>query len=161
MLVGRTKFCEKGVFSCNIENDKKERVYIFSTHLQHSEECDFPTDEEKVARMRQMELIQKKVDAVKDRGLVVLTGDMNCDDAEFDRSIWKNSKRVRFLDSKTWGGDQFCAELVKKRISGPLNLDYTCIADGPFQGDIQTTLIKTGFSGAEFRKEAFSDHEAL
>lgn len=111
--------------------------------------------------MKEMELIQKKVDAVKDRGLVVLTGDMNCDDAEFDRSIWKNSKRVRFLDAKTWGGDQFCAELVKKRISGPLNLDYTCIAEGPHQGDIQTTLIKTGFSGAEFRKEALSDHEGL
>jgi hypothetical protein len=45
MLIGRTKNAEKGVFSFDLPF-----ATIFSTHLQHSEECAYPTDEEVLAR---------------------------------------------------------------------------------------------------------------
>lgn len=155
-LVGRTKNAAKGVFSFDLEDFAR----VFSTHLQHSEEPEFPTLEEVEARRRQMEIIVGQVNLVRDR-CVVVTGDLNLDDQEYNSSSW----HARFqkgdeFHGKTWDGDAFCAQMVEKRISGPLNLDHTMVASGTARA-IHTSLVETGYEAARFKAEALSDHAGL
>lgn len=156
-LVGRTKNAAKGVFAFDLESQGNEFARIYTTHLQHSEEPEFPTEEEVEARKRQMEIIVDKVDAVRDRCIVV-TGDLNLDDAEYRASSWhqKFQKGDDFV-GKTWGGDAFCAQMVGKRISAPLNLDHTMVMNG----GIRTSLVQTGYDAVHFKEEALSDHSGL
>lgn len=161
-LVGRTKNAAKGVFAFDLASDGKSFARVFATHLQHSEEPEFPTEEEIEGRVRQMEIIMAQVNQVRDL-CVVVTGDLNLDDEEYFNSAWSH----RFLkgdefEGKTWGGDAFCAKLAdpNKRISNPLNLDHTMVLKGTAQ-NIRTTVIETGFDGAQFRKDALSDHKGL
>lgn len=156
-LVGRTKNAAKGVFAFDLESQGEEFARIYSTHLQHSEEPEFPTIEEIQARKRQMEIIVNKVDAVRER-CVVITGDLNLDDGEYRASFWHQrfQKGDDFI-GKTWGGDAFCASLVGKRISAPLNLDHTMVLNGI----IRTSLVETGYEATHFKQEALSDHTGL
>ena len=104
----------------------------------------------------------QKVNSVRDR-CVILTGDLNLDDEEYQASDWKNGfiKGDQFKDHFTWGGDQFCATLVgDKKVSGPLNLDHTMYKKETAQS-IETTLVKTGYEPSRFKLEALSDHEGL
>ncbi len=155
-LVGRTKNAAKGVFSFDLENFAR----VYSTHLQHSEEPEFPTLEEVEARRRQMEIIVGKVNQVRDR-CVVVTGDLNLDDQEYNNSSWhaRFQKGDEFT-GKTWDGDAFCAQMVEKRISGPLNLDHTMVASGTAHA-ISTSLVETGYEAARFKADALSDHAGL
>ena len=155
-LVGRTKNAAKGVFSFDLEDFAR----VYSTHLQHSEEPEFPTLEEVEARRRQMEIIVGKVNQVRDR-CVVVTGDLNLDDQEYNSSSWhaRFQKGDEFR-GKTWDGDAFCAQMVEKRISGPLNLDHTMVASGTAHA-IFTTLVETDYEAARFKADALSDHSAL
>lgn len=155
MLVGRTKNSEKGVFSFDLSDHGAVFATIFSTHLQHSEECEFPTKEEVVARKQEMEMIMGKVDQIKDRCLI-LTGDLNLDEKEFENSAW-SSTFLRERTMPTWLGDQFCAQLVGKRPSGPLLYDYALVRNGT----VETQLVKTGYDPTKFKQEALSDHEGL
>jgi endonuclease/exonuclease/phosphatase family metal-dependent hydrolase len=158
MLVGRTKLSEKGVFSIQIYGKK---VKIYATHLQHSEQPQHPTQEEIEARKAEMDLIIKKVD--QDSGNVIVTGDLNLDNAEYFTSSWKGNFQDVFFDengSRTWGGDAFCAKMVKKRDSAPLNLDYTLITkDSEIKA--KTSLIETGYDDTTFIIDALSDHRGL
>ncbi len=161
-LVGRTKFAEKGVFAFDLQSDGKSFARIHATHLQHSEECVYPTEEEKGAREKQLALILKNAKGVKGKGIIV-TGDLNLDDDEWNSSAWKTrfKKGNGYQDpDRTWGGDDFCARLVGKRISPPLNLDHTMIMSGTAQA-IHTTLVETNFNAERLRKEALSDHAGL
>ncbi|MBS0625669.1 MAG: hypothetical protein JSS32_06430 [Verrucomicrobia bacterium] len=153
-LVGRTKAAAKGVFSF----DLGDAARIFTTHLQHSEEPQFPTPDEVKARKQQMEIIVKKVDQIKDR-CVVVTGDLNLDDDEYQASFWKDRfVKGKEYDEFTWGGDESCALLVgNKRVSKPLNLDHTMILKGSAQS-IRTKLIETDYDPKIFKKSARSDH---
>lgn len=160
MLVGRTKNSEKGVFSFNLQAKQKE-VKIYATHLQHSEEPKYPIKEEVQARKEEMDLIMEKVN--QDTGNVIVIGDLNLDDGEYARSSW--SEFFQPLSSnetstKTWGGDEFCAEMVGKRVSGPLNLDYTLITK---KSDLNSTtsLVATGYDDTTLTTSALSDHRGL
>lgn len=162
ILVGRTKNAAKGVFAFDLESQGKNFARIYSTHLQHSEEPQFPTAEEVEARKRQMQIIVDKVNAVRDRCIVV-TGDLNLDDDEYNTSSWQNrfQKGNSFgAFGKTWGGDEFCACMVGKRISEPLNLDHTMVVKGTARA-ISTSLVQTGYNPAHFKAGALSDHEGL
>ncbi len=161
-LVGRTKAAAKGVFAFDLESQGEHFVRVHSTHLQHSEEPEFPTVEEVEARRIQMQIIIDKVNGVRDR-CAILTGDLNLDDEEYKRCFWQHLfERMDFGDSdKTWGGDAFCSSIVERLlISGPLNLDYTLITPGTAH-PVENSLVITGFDGTEFKKEALSDHAGL
>lgn len=160
-LVGRTKNAAKGIFSFDLESQGELFARIHSTHLQHSEAPEFPTEEERVARARQMEILAARVNAVRDR-CIVATGDLNLDDEEYESSSWAGyfQKKNCFFGRKTWGGDAFCAELMGKQVSGPLNLDHTMLAKGTARS-IFTMLVSTGYNPTALREEALSDHAGL
>lgn len=159
-LIGWTKKASKGVFSFDVESQGQTFARIYATHLQHSEEPAFPTSEEKEARRKQMQIIADKVSKVRDRCILV-TGDLNLDDAEYNASSWKDlfQKGDEFVD-KTWAGDAFCAKMAGKRQAGPLNLDHTMLAKDTARS-IQTWLIRTGYNPEIFSPHALSDHEGL
>ena len=159
MLVGRTKMSEKGVFSFDIQIEEK-KIKVYATHLQHSEQPQYPTPEEIKAREAEMALIIKKVD--QNSGNAIVTGDLNLDRTEYVHSSWKGIFQDVFFDengSRTWGGAEFCAKMVGKRESGPLNLDYTLIK-GP-EISAKTSLIETGYDDTTFTIDALSDHRGL
>jgi endonuclease/exonuclease/phosphatase family metal-dependent hydrolase len=161
-LVGRTKYAAKGVFAFDLESRGEHFARVYSTHLQHSEEPAFPTSEEVEARKRQMQIILDKVNTVRDRCLVV-TGDLNLDDDEYRASSWchrfQKGDLFGALD-KTWGGDEFCARMVGKQVSGPLNLDHTMVVNGTVRS-ISTSLVETGYDPTTFKEGALSDHAGL
>lgn len=162
MLVGRTKLAAKGVFAFDIVSEGKSFARIFATHLQHSEQPEFATPAEVEARRLQMELIMEKISTVRDR-CIVLTGDLNLDDTERNRAFWRDSFDQGTVDDqgqKTWGGDEFCALMTGKQVSGPLNLDYTMVLNDTAKA-ISSTLISTGFDPALFQPEALSDHTGI
>lgn len=160
MLVGRTKMAAKGVFAFDLESRGECFARVYSTHLQHSEEPQFPTPEEIEARRQQMQIIVDKVNAVRDRCIVV-TGDLNLDDDEYGASSWQHLfQKGDLFSNKTWGGDAFCARMVGKRISGPLNLDHTMVVHGTARS-IRTALVQTGYDPAIFQGGALSDHGGL
>lgn len=161
-LVGRTKNAAKGVFSFNLMSRGEHFARIYSTHLQHSEEPQFPTAEEVEARRKQMQIVVGKVNTIRDR-CVVVTGDLNLDDEEYRNSSWQArfQKGDQFGDGlKTWGGDEFCARLVDKRVSGSLNLDHTMVLNGTARA-IETSLVETGYDPAVFKEGVLSDHGGL
>jgi hypothetical protein len=155
-LDGRAKNCEKGIFSFDIKNCAR----IFATHLQHSEICAEPTSSEVKARQSEMEIMMELIDKPgRTKGRVVV-GDLNMEEDEFDVA-WKD----RFLKTdnfteKTWGGDGYCAALMGKKASIPLNLDHNMVVKGTAQG-IYTFLIPTGFDGNVLSRDALSDHQGL
>jgi endonuclease/exonuclease/phosphatase family metal-dependent hydrolase len=161
-LVGRTKYAAKGVFAFDLQSQGKSFARVHATHLQQSEEPAFPTQEEIEGRKKQMEIIVDKIQKIKDKCIIV-TGDLNLDDQEYQQSFWQKSFQIdqSFKDNKkTWGGDGFCAQMVGKKISGPLNLDHTITLNGTAYA-IKTTLLPTGFEGTSFKEEALSDHEGI
>ncbi len=160
MLVGRTKISEKGVFSFDVQAEGK-KIKIYATHLQHSEQPQYPTEEEIKARKKEMELIIEKVN--QETGNVIVTGDLNLDNAEYATSSWVETFQDISFDenaSRTWGGDEFCAKMVGKRDSGPLNLDYTLITKKS-EINSRTSLIETDYNDTMFTREALSDHRGL
>jgi endonuclease/exonuclease/phosphatase family metal-dependent hydrolase len=161
-LVGRTKSAAKGVFAFDLHSDGEGFARVYATHLQHSEECMYPTREEEGGRAAQMQIVVDGVRAGSDTCTVV-TGDLNLDDDEYRASPWRHlfQKGDRYQDpSRTWGGDAFCANLVGKRVSGPLNLDHTMLVAGTGRG-IETSLVDPGYNAWRFTAGALSDHGAL
>jgi exonuclease III len=157
MLVGRTKKSEKGVFSFEVGRF----ATIFTTHLQNSEEPEFPTQEEVTARQQEMKLLMEKVHRVAASHAVIVTGDLNLDLNEYHESAWSaDFKRSDGL-TDTWGGDQFCATLVgRPRYSKSMTLDYTLLKNGTGK-QIVTTQVPTDFIASQFTTKALSDHDGL
>jgi endonuclease/exonuclease/phosphatase family metal-dependent hydrolase len=162
-LVGRTKYTSKGVFAFDLASEGKSFARIFATHLQHSEEPAFATSEEIEARRKQMQIIIDKMNGIRDR-CVVLTGDLNLDDKEKDKSFWRgrfSEETLYYSSEKTWGGDEFSVKLVgDKRVSEALNLDHTLLLKGSGRA-LETFLISTGFDLAVLDPKALSDHAGL
>ncbi|MCH9614087.1 MAG: hypothetical protein SP1CHLAM54_10970 [Chlamydiia bacterium] len=161
-LVGRTKNCTKGVLEFDLTSNGDAFSRVYSTHLQHAELPEFSTDEEVRARAAQMDIIISRVNGVRDRCIIV-TGDLNLDDAEYASSNWAHRFEKAPEDDRprrTWGGDQFCAELMEKRVSGPLNLDHTMALRGTV-ARLETTLLATGYDQTVYTPNALSDHEGL
>lgn len=160
MLVGRTQFSEKGIFSFGVGTPDQPKARIFTTHLQHSEEVDFETDQEINARKEEMDLVMGEISKIRGQ-TVILTGDLNLDDEEYEESLWHNQFEKKVTSSKkTWGGDAFCAGLVEKRPSPPLNLDHTLLLKDS-GARIETRILPTGFQGDQFKPAALSDHSGL
>lgn len=158
-LVGRTKFCNKGVFSFDLLSQGRPFARIFSTHLQHSELPEFPTSEEVEAREAQMRIIVDKISRVRDRCLIV-TGDLNLDEQEYQAAKWRSSFVRGNPIVGTWGGDAFCANLEGKPVSKALTLDYTLAWQGTVEA-VVNSLVETGYSATEYRKDALSDHSGI
>lgn len=161
-LVGRTKNAAKGVFAFDLQSKGKNFARLHATHLQHSEECSCSTEEEVTARRKQMDIVVNKIDRVRGK-CVVLTGDLNLDDHEYNASTWKDrfQKGDLYRDpDRTWGGNAFCARIAGYRVSQGLNLDHTMVVAGTARS-IQTSLVKTGFDPEKYQREALSDHAGL
>ena len=161
-LVGRTKSAAKGLFAFDLESDGAVFARVIATHLQHSEECMYPTREEQAARAAQMQIIMERI-ADRPALCTVVAGDLNLDDEEYRASPWRPHfhKGDRYHDPRrTWGGDAFCARLVGKRVSGALNLDHIMLVAGSGRG-IETFLVDPGYDAERFRPGALSDHGAL
>lgn len=160
-LLGAAKYSEKGVFAFDLESQGQSFARIYSTHLQHSEEPQRPTAVEFDVRKKQMQIVVDKMNGIRDR-CIVLTGDLNLDDDEFQAYSWQHRfhKEDHFNGMKTWGGDRFCSTLVGRPPSGPVNLDHTMVVRGTARS-IRTTLLETGFDGTVFKASALSDHEGL
>lgn len=161
-LVGRTKSANKGVFAFDVQSAGETFARVYCTHLQHSEECMYATPEERAGRAAQMQIVLERVARGWGR-CVVVTGDLNLDDEEYHGSSWRDrfEKGDDYRDPRrTWGGDAFCATMVGKRVSLPLNLDHTMLLRGTGRG-IRTSLIEVGYDASRFRTEALSDHAAL
>lgn len=129
--------------------------------LQHSEEPQYATDEEVQARKEEMDLIMEKVD--QEIGNVIVAGDLNLDNKEYAQSSWvEKFQEISFSENnaKTWGGDAFCADMVGKRASAPLNLDYTLITKKSALNG-KTALITTAYNNTIFTINALSDHRGL
>lgn len=160
-LDGRAKFCKKGIFSFDIKNQDERIARIFSTHLQHSEIPDRPTSEEKMARVKEMDLLLGQCEG--EGTSVIVTGDFNLDDNELEESEWKGRFNRGHIEREgsTWGGDQFCAGLVGKKASLPSNLDHTMIFINNSESTVSTSFVETGFNGEKFNCTALSDHKGL
>jgi hypothetical protein len=155
-LDGRAKNCGKGIFAFDID----KRARIFATHLQHSEIPARPTSGEVKARLDEMNIMMKLVDKEGPKGRVVV-GDLNLDDEEFNKADWSNRfDKGASLPEKTWGGDEYCAKLMNKEVSGPLNLDYNMIVKGT-AASIQTSLVPTGYNAKVISEDSLSDHKGL
>ncbi len=152
-LIGRTKFASKGVFSVNVG-----WMRLFATHLQHSEIPAQPTRAEKTARAVQMLMILREMRYTPES---LLTGDLNLDSAEYRQAQWSSSfKGVVHFDPPTWGGDQFCARLMKKPVSGPCNLDYTVLFRTAW-ATLTTQQQTVAFDPRTYSDSALSDHNGL
>jgi hypothetical protein len=160
-LFGISKYASKGVFAFDLESQGEHFARIFSTHLQHSEEATFPRVEEVEARQTQMRIIIDKIQAIREKCLVAITGDLNIDDTEYRQSSWQALfQKGDQLALHTWGGNAFCAQLTGRRVSGPRNLDHTMVLRGTAHS-IQTSLVEAGFDPAVFKGSALSDHNGL
>lgn len=157
MKVGRTKLSEKGIFSFDTPQTR-----IYTTHLQHSEIPSSPTREEYKARKAQVDILVKKVTEHREifpNILQVVTGDLNVDEKEFEAILashfyWERTKE------KSWGGDRFCSELMKKNISYPLNLDYTLLVKNTL-AEIESRSIDAEYTPNLYRESDLSDHNGL
>ena len=166
-LTGRAQFSEKGFLSFDMKSrgEKVSFATVISTHLQHSEIPAEPEDSEKIARSLQMNKIAKQIEKKIAEGRnVIFTGDLNQEEKELNSFL--DSHQISWLHrdasvqgKATWGGDQWCAELMSKPSSGSLVLDYTLIAGKA--SAISTKIIGTGYSGLQFRRDATSDHDLL
>jgi hypothetical protein len=165
-LTGRSQFSEKGLLSFAIrsQGDKKPFTTVVSTHLQHSEIPDMPDVEERISRVKQMEKVVNKIQEKLGQGSVIFTGDLNQNEEELKAFFYRH--RIDWLrrDASikgvaTWGGDEWCANLMKRPPSGPQVLDYTFVAGNGT--DIKTKIFDVGYCGSEFRPEAASDHNLL
>ncbi len=156
-LVGRTKNTGKGVCSFNILSREHGTMHFFLTHLQHSEECEFPTTEEVSARNHQMEALLNKINTAHSHRAVV-TGDLNLDEYEMHAAAWNTLfSRGVFPNKKTWGGDEFGAKLVGKKGSSARTYDYTMVYN-PSDLTLTSSYIETGYDPKNFKQEALSDH---
>ncbi len=152
-LVGRTKFASKGIFSVNMG-----QMRLFATHLQHSEIPSQPTRAEKTARAVQMQLI---ITQMRYSPRSILTGDFNLGGTEYQKSEWRSHfKGEVHFTSPTWGGDQLCARMMEKPVSGACNLDYTVLSRTA-QATLITQQKTVGFDSSIYSPSALSDHNGL
>lgn len=160
-LDSRTKNAEKGILSFTVPlRDRK--LTVLTSHLQHSEKPQFPTEAEKSCRRLQLARIAALANQALDRReAVVLTGDLNLEPQELlAEGREDHLDREQVSDEPTWGGDRWCAATQDKTGSNPLILDYT-LGWKRSVARIETTLTQTGFQGDIFRPEATSDHRGL
>ncbi|MDX8431548.1 MAG: endonuclease/exonuclease/phosphatase family protein [Candidatus Algichlamydia australiensis] len=119
-LAGRTKdHCIKGTFFGELASEGEIFARVGFTHPQHSEEPQFPDEEELTGRAAQMRtLFNHAVHKVEQLPTLIM-GDFNCDDEEFDKyDYWFEKFETQRewvkdgVKQYTWLGDQLCVEYV-------------------------------------------------
>ncbi len=164
-VTGRAQFSEKGFLSFAIRSHGEKSAFakIVSTHLQHSEIPANPEESEQIARAMEMNKIVKHIKE-SEASVLIFTGDLNQSEKEinsfFSRYQIDWLKRDMSVQGQaTWGGDQWCSDLMGKPSSGPEVLDYTFVAGKT--ASISTRIIPAGYDGMQFRPDAKSDHDLL
>ncbi len=160
-LDSRTKNAEKGILSFTVPLNQR-KLTVLTSHLQHSEKPQFPTEAERRCRRLQLARIADLADrALARQEAVVLTGDLNLEPQELlseGRDAHLQPEQVS--REPTWGGDRWCAATQDKEGSDALILDYT-LGWKRSVARIETTLTETNFRGEVFRPQATSDHRGL
>ena len=187
-LVGSAKYAEKGFLTVTVQDAKGPIFTTIHTHLQHSDQPSYPTQEEKLARKQALSMIFDRM-FLDDLENVVLAGDLNLDDEELASSHPESYAKLQKTTSydlpedeetTTWLGDQWYVEhgnqentfsffsagdrQRQRKISKGLNLDHIAMkihqnTSGP---SIQSThLKKTGYKPHEISRASLSDHMIL
>lgn len=177
-LIGTTKYSAKSIVGFTIQSEEKDVARILTSHAQHAEEPEFPTEDEIAANRKQMEIIKEKVRIVADKNLaVIISGDLNVcrKNLEVVPGITLvdstptniDSSTLTFLDGNkksmipTWDGDDSCApRFYGKKISKALELDYTLALENRVQS-IVTTIGETHYDRTKVTLDALSDHRPL
>lgn len=187
ILVGNAKYSEKGFLIVKMEDRQGPIATMILSHLQHSNEPNFPTIEEEAARKRELDLILKQIDFTTDEH-VILAGDLNLDDEEFLRiepRYYSRFKKTRDYtsvfdeESKTWLGDQWYVEygnrdftcsfisasgIRKRQVSEGMNLDHVLVKipkEESLRPEIHTILKSTGYNPQKLSRASLSDHMIL
>lgn len=165
-LSGRARWSEKGFLSFDLA---ETNTTIVSTHMQHSEIPDKPTDDEVTMRKAEIKKICTHInEKIKQNRNVVFVGDFNEGEEELNAALksyphegsWLREKDVE--GKPTWGGDKWCATMMKKQVSGPSVMDFAFLAvPNKSKARIKTELFQTGFKADTFNPEALSDHLGL
>ncbi|MBY0528878.1 MAG: hypothetical protein K2P51_01665 [Rhabdochlamydiaceae bacterium] len=155
---GRASHVAKGVFGFSLESQGGVFARVFATHLQHSENPEFPTVDEIEARKKQFGIIWREVQKVG--GCAIVTGDLNAEPKE--ACGWHPSfQKPVSKQARSWGGDGFCSRLVgRDPPSKAIDLDYTK-AFHRTNAIVKEKLIKTRFDGEGFNPSALSDHRGV
>ncbi len=177
-LVGTTKYSAKSVVGFTLQNKGEDVARIFTTHAQHGEEPEFPTEEEISCNQRQMQIVLEKVKNFANKNLaVIVCGDLNVSRENLEAvpgllltSSPTNNEDTSFLtfldgnkESKipTWDGDDSCAfRFYGKKISKALELDYILALTGHVKSII-TTVGQTYYDPKKVTLSALSDHRPL
>ncbi len=94
---------------------------------------------------------------------VILTGDLNLDEAEWDDFVATHpglqlQRDAEVVGIPTWGGNHKCREWTGGPQSGPQVLDYTFVANGQH---ISSHVLDVGYRDTEFNANAGSDHSII
>jgi len=185
MINGATKYAEKGFLSVKTHDSKGSICNFITTHLQHSDQPEFPTFEEVEARKKQLNFILQNIDSDEN---AILAGDLNLDDDELVKAnsdlysqFKKTSDYKDFLNEEknTWLGDQWYVEygnrdfsfsLLSARkdktrtVSQGVNLDHVLAKtrqDTTLNPEIQTILKSSGYRPEIISRDSLSDHMIL
>ncbi|MES2198999.1 MAG: endonuclease/exonuclease/phosphatase family protein [Chlamydiota bacterium] len=177
-LIGTTKYSAKAVVGFTLETEGKNIARIFTTHAQHGEEPEFPTNDEVLANRRQMQIILEKVKLFADKNLAtIVCGDLNVCRENLEAvpglslvtspPMSTDLSTLTFLDGNkenktpTWDGDDSCApRFYGKKVSKALELDYTLALVDRVKS-INTTVGETYYDPKKITSTALSDHRPL
>ncbi|MBI3236513.1 MAG: endonuclease/exonuclease/phosphatase family protein [Chlamydiales bacterium] len=165
---GRAKMTKKGFFSFDLVSGRRPLATIYSTHLNHSEEPERPTESEKRVRGNQMQTIKDRIG--NPLSPVIVTGDLNMGDEELTEiEDWARDFQHQKMwepPATTWPGDGFCkrnfpgkrGDGSREEPSGAINLDHTLVLRNGSVVSIETSLIDVHFDPDQFLARALSDH---
>lgn len=188
LLVDNAKYSEKGFLTVKLQDEQGPILTMISTHLQHSDEPQYPTQDEIIAREKELGVIFRRAFANESENILI-TGDLNLEDEELAIShpiaYKKFQKTVEYTSSldeehKTWLGDEWYVNYGNKsttislvpssqtrifrKVSQGLNLDHSMVK--VLEGDklspsIRTHLKTTGYDPKKISRESLSDHMIL
>ncbi len=188
LLVDNTQYSEKGFLTIKLQDEKGPIFTVISTHLQHSDEPQYPTQEEIIAREKELEVIFQRAFYDENENILI-TGDLNLEDEELSRShptaYKKFQKTVAYTscldeENTTWLGDEWYVNYgnksttiswvpssktrIVRKVSQGLNLDHSLVKileDNKRSPSIQTYLKSTGYDPRKISRESLSDHMIL
>lgn len=164
-LVGRTKNAAKGYFAFTLLSQGIPFARVYSTHFQHSEIPNAPTNDDEngfEVNGRNEQMTTLLSDAEQSTvPCKIVTGDLNLDVTEFNKYWKKHFKPYPEGDRPTWLGDDFSARLMGKPISKPLKLDWTLIPINSAGTIVSTRLGETRYDPTLFTWISKTDHMSL
>ncbi|MBX9923688.1 MAG: endonuclease/exonuclease/phosphatase family protein [Rhabdochlamydiaceae bacterium] len=188
LLVGNAQYAEKGFLTVKIQDEKGPIFTVISSHLQHSNEPQYPNTEEILARKKEMEVIFQRT-FCNEKENVLITGDLNLDDEELYTShpqmYEKLQKTVEYTsdfdeEKYTWLGDEWyinygnrsstfsfipsSGDKTPRRVSQGINLDHSMVKtleNKELSPCIYTYLKSTGYDPKKISRTSLSDHMIL